>query len=301
LIRVVFVWILTCVLWSSVWMFVKLGVREVPPVSFAAMRLIIATLVMVPVTIALRAPLPKRRNEWALIFGTGVILLGFNYALLNWGTQFISSGLSAVLQSLTPAFALIFSHFLLPDDKLTLRKAGGLALGAAGIAVIFWDQLTFGGRALTGSITVTLGAVCVAFAYVMIQRSGKEFHPSAITTGQMIAAFVPLMAYGWVMEGNPFRINWTSTALVSAVYLALMGSVVAAWLNYWLLSRVGSVNLLIMGLVEPPLAVLIGAYALGESMNWRAIAGSAVILFSVWLTVGGKKQPAPVTDAQSTR
>ncbi len=282
-------------------MFVKLGVREVPPVSFAAMRLIIATLVMVPVTIALRAPLPKRRNEWALICGTGVILLGFNYALLNWGTQFISSGLSAVLQSLTPAFALIFSHFLLPDDKLTLRKVSGLALGAAGIAVIFWDQLTFGGRALTGSITVTLGAVCVAFAYVMIQRSGKDFHPSAITTGQMIAAFVPLMAYGWVMEGNPFRINWTSTALVSAVYLALMGSVVAAWLNYWLLSRVGSVNLLIMGLVEPPLAVLIGAYALGESMNWRAIAGSAVILFSVWLTVGGRKQSAQITEAQSKR
>lgn len=282
-------------------MFVKLGVREVPPVSFAAMRLIIAILVMVPLTLALRVPLPKHRKDWALIFGTGVILLGFNYALLNWGTQFISSGLSAVLQSLTPAFALIFSHYLLPDDKLTLRKVTGLALGAAGIAVIFWDQLTFGGRALTGSITVTLGAVCVAFAYVMIQRSGKNFHPSAITTGQMIAAFVPLMAYGWVMEGNPFEINWTSTALVSATYLALMGSVVAAWLNYWLLARVGSVNLLIMGLVEPPLAVLIGAYALGESMNARAIAGSAVILFSVWLTVGGKKQTAQVTEAQSNR
>jgi drug/metabolite transporter (DMT)-like permease len=299
--RVVSVWILTCLLWSSVWMFVKLGVREVPPVSFAAMRLIIAIVVMVPLTLALRVPLPKRRKDWALILGTGVILLGFNYALLNWGTQFISSGLSAVLQSLTPAFALIFSHFLLPDDRLTLRKVTGLALGAAGIAVIFWEQLTFGGRALTGSITVTMGAVCVAFAYVMIQRSGKDFHPSAITTGQMIAAFVPLMAYGWVMEGNPFRINWTSTALLSATYLALMGSVVAAWLNYWLLSRVGSVNLLIMGLVEPPLAVVIGAYALGESMNWRTIAGSAVILFSVWLTVGGKKQPAQVTEVQSNR
>ena len=294
--RVVAVWILTCLLWSSVWMFVKLGVRDVPPVSFAAMRLIIAILVMVPLTLALKVPLPKKRNDWALICGTGVILLGFNYALLNWGTQFISSGLSAVLQSLTPAFALVFSHFLLPDDKLTARKVTGLLLGASGIAVIFWDQLTFGGRALTGSITVTLGAVCVAFAYVMIQRSGKGFHPSAITTGQMISAFVPLMAYGWVMEGNPFQINWTSTALVSATYLALMGSVVAAWLNYWLLSRVGSVNLLIMGLVEPPLAVLLGAYALGETMNWRAIAGSAIILVSVWLTVGGKKRPPQVTD-----
>ncbi|MEO5898045.1 MAG: DMT family transporter [Vicinamibacterales bacterium] len=301
MIRVVLVWILTCVLWSTVWMFVKLGVREVPPVSFAAMRLIIAILVMVPLTLALKIPLPKGRKDWALICGTGVILLGFNYALLNWGTQFISSGLSAVLQSLTPVFALVFAHFLLPNDKLTVRKVSGLLLGAAGIAVIFWDQLTFGGRALAGSITVSLGAVCVAFAYVMIQRSGKQFHPSAITTGQMIAAFVPVMAYGWLMEGNPFEINWTSTALVSATYLALAGSVVAAWLNYWLLSRVGSVNLLIMGLVEPPLAVLIGSWALGETMNWRAIAGSAIILFSVWLTVGGKKPPPQVTEPWSSQ
>jgi drug/metabolite transporter (DMT)-like permease len=299
--RVVFVWILTCLLWSSVWMFVKLGVRDVPPVSFAAMRLIIAILVMVPVTLALKVPLPRTRKDIALIGGTGVILLGFNYALLNWGTQFISSGLTAVLQSFTPAFALVFAHFLLPDDRLTVRKVTGLLLGASGIALIFWEQLTFGGRAFTGSVTVTLGAVCVAFAYVMIQRSGKSFHPSAITTGQMIAAFVPLMAYGWVVEGNPFEIKWTSTALVSATYLALAGSVVAAWLNYWLLSRVGSVNLLIMGLVEPPLAVLIGAFALGETMNWRAIAGSAIILLSVWLTVGGKKPPPQVTGRSSNR
>ena len=106
-------------------------------------------------------------TEWGVIAGTGVILLGFNYALLNWGTRFISSGLTAVLQSITPAFALVFAHFLLPDEKMTPRKLGGLALGVAGITVIFWDQLHFGGRAFTGSVTVTLGAVCVAFAYVV--------------------------------------------------------------------------------------------------------------------------------------
>src|SRR5215212_11838638 len=120
--RVAFVWILTCVIWSTVWLFIKLGVREVPPVSFAAMRLIIAIVVMVPLSLALKVPLPKKRSDWALICGTGIILLGFNYALLNWGTQFISSGLSAVLQSITPAFALLFAHFLLPDERVTTRK-----------------------------------------------------------------------------------------------------------------------------------------------------------------------------------
>jgi drug/metabolite transporter (DMT)-like permease len=288
--RVVFVWVLTCLIWSTVWMFVKLGVREVPPVSFAAMRLVIGILVMVPLTFALKIPLPRRARDWRLIAGTGVILLGCNYALLNWGTQHISSGLTAVLQSITPAFALVFSHFLLPDERITRRKVGGLALGIAGIAIIFWEQLTFGGRALTGSIAVTLGAVCVAFAYVVLRRSGREFHPSAITTVQMGAAFVPLFAYGWLVEGNPVELEWTSTALVSATYLALMGSVVAASLNYWLLPRVGAVNLLIMGLVEPPIAVLLGAWVLGETMNMRLVGGSALILLSVWLTMARSSQ-----------
>jgi drug/metabolite transporter (DMT)-like permease len=90
---------------------------------------------------------------WMLVAGTGVVLLGFNYALLNWGMQFISSGLTAVLQAMTPAFALLFAHLLLPDEKMTTRKVAGLALGVAGIAVIFWDQLTFGGRAFAGSLS----------------------------------------------------------------------------------------------------------------------------------------------------
>jgi drug/metabolite transporter (DMT)-like permease len=284
--RVAVVWILTCLIWSTVWLFIKIGVRDVPPVSFAAMRLLIAILVMVPVTLAARTPLPKAPRDWRLIASTGVILLGLNYALLNWGLQYVSSGLTAVLQAMTPAFALVFSHYLLHDEPMTVRRAVGLALGVAGIGVIFWDQLTFGDdRAFAGAVTVTLGAVCVAFAYVMIRRRGRHLLPGVITSGQMVAAFVPLLIYAWLVEGNPLAINWTSSALGAVVYLALAGSVLAAWLNYWLLSRVGAVNLLVMGLVEPVIAVLLGAWILGESMNPRALAGGAVILASVWLTM----------------
>ena len=284
--RVAAVWILTCLIWSTVWLFIKIGVRDVPPVSFAAMRLLIAILVMVPVTLAARTPLPKAPRDWRLIASTGVILLGLNYALLNWGLQYVSSGLTAVLQAMTPAFALVFSHYLLHDEPMTVRRAVGLTLGVAGIGVIFWDQLTFGDeRAFAGAVTVTLGAVCVAFAYVMIRRRGRHLPPGVITSGQMVAAFVPLLIYAWLVEGNPLAIQWTSSALGAVVYLALAGSVLAAWLNYWLLSRVGAVNLLVMGLVEPVIAVLLGAWILGESMNPRALAGGAVILASVWLTM----------------
>ena len=283
--RVAVVWVITCLIWSTVWLFIKLGVRDVPPVTFASGRLFIAILVMVPVTLALRTPLPKARRDWILIAASGVVLLGINYALLNWGLQHVSSGLTAVLQASTPAFALVFAHFMLHDEPMTGRKVTGLLLGMLGIVVIFWDQLTFGGRALAGSISVTGGAVCVAFAYVMVRRWGGKLHPSVITTGQMVSAFVPLTIYAAVVEGNPLQVQWTRTAVTSAIYLALLGSVVAAWLNYWLLSRVGAVNLLVMGLVEPVIAIMLGAWFLNESTNSRALAGGAIILFSVVLAM----------------
>lgn len=296
--RVAAVWVLTCLIWSTVWLFIKIAVADVPPVSFAAMRLIIAILVMVPITLALRIPLPTRRRDWILIAGSGIILLGFNYALLNWGMQYVSSGLTAVLQAMTPGFALLFAHWLLPDERITPRKAGGLALGVTGIAIIFWDRLTFGEeRAFLGSLTVTLGALCVAFAYVLVRKQGRHLHPSVLTTGQMTAAFVPLLIGGWVFEGNPFELHWSNNAMIAVVYLALAGSVVAAWLNYWLLARVGAVNLLIMGLVEPLIAILLGSWILDESMHPRALSGGVLILLSLWLAMAGPSPPAP--DATS--
>jgi drug/metabolite transporter (DMT)-like permease len=293
--RIGAVWILTCLIWSTVWLFIKIAVTDVPPVTFAAARLAIALLVMVPVTIAWRTPLPRRRRDWRLIAGTGIVLLGFNYALLNWGMQFISSGLTAVLQAMTPAFALVFAHLLLPDEKMTARKVAGLGLGVVGITVIFWDQLTFGGRAFAGSVSVTLGAICVAFAYVMVRREGRHLHPSVLTTGQMSAAFVPLLVYGWTVEGNPFALHWTRSALVAVLYLALAGSVLAAWLNYWLLTRVGAVNLLVMGLIEPLVAILLGAWILGESMHTRAVFGGVLILTSVWMAMAPSRPVKPVS------
>ena len=276
------VWILTCLIWSTVWLFIKIGVGDVPPVTFAAWRLAIAMLVLVPLTLWQRVPLPARGAEWRLIAGTGVLLLGVNYALLNWGIQFISSGLTAVLQATTPVFALVFSHMMLPDDRMSVRKVGALLVGVAGVALVFWNQLDLAGpSALRGCAAVVGGAMFVALAYVVMKRHGTHLHPSAITSGQMAAAFVPLVLYAAVAEGNPVAVDWSRRAVVSVTYLALAGSIGGAWLNYWLLKRTSATNLLLMGLVEPLIAVALGAWWLNESMSALTVVGGVAILMSV--------------------
>jgi drug/metabolite transporter (DMT)-like permease len=284
--KILLVWILTCAIWSTVWLFIKLGVTDMPPVTFAAYRLLTAFLILAPITLARRVPLPRNPRDWTLIAGTGVLLLGANYAVLYWGLQYVSSGLTAVLQALTPAFGMVFAHLLLPDERITPGKFAALTLGVVGVGIIFADQLQFAGwRSLWGSVAVLSGAVFVAFAYVVMKKRGRHLHPSVITTGQMLSAFVPLSIFAILVEGNPLAVRWTSTALASLLYLSVLGSVIATWLNYWLLQRMEATKVLLMGLAEPPLAMLLGAAFLDETLSVRALAGTTCILVSVALVL----------------
>jgi drug/metabolite transporter (DMT)-like permease len=292
--KVVIVWVVTCLIWSTVWLFIKLGLRDLPPISFAGIRLIIAVLILFPVILIRRIQLPRNARDWKLIAITGVILLGLNYALVFWGARYISSGLTAVLQSATPAFTLVFAHYLLPDEPFTLSKLAAIALGIAGVAVIFSDQLSVvGWSALFGSATVVAGALCVAFAYVVVKAYGSHLQPSVLTVGQMICALIPLMIFGLIREGNPLTFRWTTTAIVSLLYLALAGSVAAFWLNYWLLKRMDATKVMAMSLIEPFLAVLLGSIVLGETLTIHSLLGGAFILISIGLILKRQiKKPA---------
>lgn len=287
--KTVFVWIVVCFIWSTMWLFIKLGLRDLPPVSFAGLRLLIAVLVLLPVVIVRRVSLPRGARDSALIVVTGLLLLGVNYGLLFWGTQHISSGLAAVLQAATPAFGLVFANSLLPRERFTFAKLCAVGLGVAGVCVIFSDRLSAGGwSALTGSAAVTGGALCVALAYVLVKAYGSHLKPTTLVVGQMLSSVFPLLIVGFAIEGSPLSFRWTWTGAGSLLYVALAGSVAAFWLNYWLLARMEATKVMSMSLVIPLFAVLLGAIVLGEELTMRTLAGGACIVASVGLVLARK-------------
>jgi drug/metabolite transporter (DMT)-like permease len=291
---VLVVWWITCLLWSSVWLCIKIGVNDVPPATFASARLLIALLVLLPIIALRREPLTRQRRDWMLIGGTGLLLLGLNYAFLYWGAQHVTSGLSAVLQAATPAFGLMFAHLLSDDERFSAWQIAGLLLGVIGVGVIFADQLYVTGHAaFWGSLAVTASALCVALGYVVVKKHGTHLRPIELTTGQMIVGLLPLLAIVFTREGNPLAVEWTTPAIASVLYLALAGSVTAFWLNYWLLKRIGATKVLVMSLVEPPIAVVLGAIVLQEALPAGMLLGGSCILASTWMVL------APQRDANS--
>ena len=299
-------WIVLALIWSSTWVFIKVGLEDLPPLSFAGIRFVIAASVLLLIVAARRTPWPRGRRDWALILGTGLFAFSVNYGLLFWGEQHISSGLAAVLQATIPAFGLVIAHYHLPGEPLTKAKLCGVALGILGVALIFSNQLRAEGRmALWGSAAVVVGAFAVAYANVLVKSRGGRLDPAQLAAGQMVCGLVPLLAVGLAFEGNPLKFRWTTMAVVSLLYLALVGSALAFLLYYWLVRHMDVTKTMLIALVTPLLAVALGGAALGERLTWRALAGGALIMSGVGLIVlrrrrRGEVPVAPAEEAHVT-
>src|SRR5438034_1148140 len=134
--RVPAAWLTLCVVWSSTWLAIKVGLRDLPPVSFVALRFLIAVAVLLAVSVGRVPLLPVRRSDYTILAGTGLLMFAVNYALLFWAELHVSSGLAAVLQATIPIFGMIFAHWMLPDEPLRLQKLAGAMLAVGGVAVI---------------------------------------------------------------------------------------------------------------------------------------------------------------------
>ena len=108
------VWLLLCGIWGSTWLFIKIGLRDLPPISFAAIRFLIAVIILAAIILVRRLSLPRSSKDWWMLAGTGVLAFALNYGLIFWGEQYISSGLAALLQATIPAFGFVFAHVYLP-------------------------------------------------------------------------------------------------------------------------------------------------------------------------------------------
>jgi drug/metabolite transporter (DMT)-like permease len=280
------VWLVLSLIWGSTWLFIKLGLRDLPPLTFAGLRFVVAVLVLGALAAWRGSALPRGGREWRLIGVTGLLAFALNYGLLFWGEQYTSSGLAAVLQAIIPAFGLLVAHYYLPGERITAAKAAGVALGIAGVALIFSDQMTVEGpMALAGGAGIVVGAFCVAYSNVLVKARGGGIDPAVLAAGQMACGLVPLLVCGALWEGNPLRFNWTARAVLALLYLALVGSSVAFLLYYWRVRHMDVTKTMLISLVTPVIAVALGMLTLGERLTWRVAAGSACIIAGIGLVI----------------
>ena len=286
----IIIWLILCLIWGTTWIFIKIGLEDLPPISFAAIRFILALIILAVIIYLQKIPLPKTRRDWKLIGLTGVLQFSINYSLVFWSEQYISSGLAAVLQAMITVFGLALAWLHLPAEKITWLKVFAVILGIVGVATIFIEQLQVNSVwAFAGCVAVVVGAYAAAHGSILVKAFGGNLHPASLVFGQMACGILPLILYGLINEGNPLYFHWTWRAIICVLYLTLFGTIVAFWLYYWLLNKVESTKAMMISLVTPLIAVIVGWIVLGEKLPPQTILGGILILASIGLIVFRKK------------
>src|SRR5437764_1200794 len=164
-------WVTLCVVWSSTWLAIKIGLRDLPPISFVSIRFAVAIVALLVISIGRVRLLPQRTSDYAVLGATGVLMFTLNYTLLFWAELYVSSGLAAVIQASIPIFGMIFAHWMLPEEPLRWQRLAGALVAILGVALICARLLSFNGwLAFFGGLGITVGAATAAFSNVVLKR-----------------------------------------------------------------------------------------------------------------------------------
>ncbi len=273
-------------LWGGSFFLTSVAIKEITPFTLVFVRLTIADIALFIVIIAIGARIPKDLSTWGQFLVLGTFGSAVPFALIFWGMLKVSGGLASILTSMTPLSTIIIAHFFTADEKLTWQRFWGVMVGVGGVIVIVGPSvLSDSGSQIASQAAILAASVCYGIAGVY----GKRFfgmQPVVVAFGQVASAAVLILPMALVFE-HPFSQALPSTAAIaSVVALALFSSALAFIVFFRILMRVGATNVVLVTLLIPVTAIILGAVILGEKLLLRHFAGLAVIVCGLLIVDG---------------
>ena len=263
-------------LWGASYFFSKIAVGALPPLTVVVARVALAAATLLLVCRLAGVALPLA--HWRDFLGMGAINNVLPFALIFWAQTEIASGLASILNATTPLFTAVLAHVLTRDEKLTAAKIAGVCLGIVGVSVLVGIEAleTIGGSILP-QLACLGAAVSYAFAGIFARRRLKDVPPLAAAAGQLSAS--SLMALPLVLlVDHPWTLPMPDGVTIAALLgLALLSTALGYAIYFRILARAGATNILLVTLLIPPSAILLGALFLGESLALHHFIGFAVI------------------------
>jgi drug/metabolite transporter (DMT)-like permease len=270
--------------WGSTYFAIRVGVSEVPPFLFAAMRFLIAGLVLYGWIIARGEPSP-RGVQWASASLLAILFFVLDYGLVYWAEQRVPSGIAAVMMATTPAFMALWEISLLRTQRLTVRLAVALLIGLGGVAVLMSRSLNVGGAPIdrAGAVAIIVAALSWSVASILTRKlplPSSQVMSSAVQmlVGGMFLALTAA-ALGEFRAFHPWTIS--RGAWLALLYLTVAGSIMAFTAYVWLIHHESPTKVVTYAYVNPVVAVLLGYFLGGEALGRRTILGALFVLISV--------------------
>ncbi|MBV8792678.1 MAG: EamA family transporter [Pseudolabrys sp.] len=285
------------VLWGGTFYFVAVAVKELPPLTLAALRVSVGLLTLLLVLLIIGHRLPRSREAWVAFLGMGLLNNAGPFVLLNWGQAHIPSGVASIFLGTTPFFAAILAHVYTHDERLTGGRLFGVIAGMIGIAAMVGASAV---HALTSDVAGQLAVMLAAIGYAIAGLWGRRFArlgigPLIASAGMMIVSSATLVPIALIID-RPWTLPLPSPGALGAVLgLAIPSTALAYVIYFRLLRTVGATNLMLVTFLMPVTAILLGVTFLGEHLEPRHIAGMSLIALGlaaidgrVWRLLPGK-------------
>ena len=273
---------LLALLWGSSYLFLKVAVAEIPPLTLITMRVAGAAAFLLVVMYVRNERLPRDAGTWRMLYLQAIFNSIGSWTVLAWGQQYVDASLASVLNSTSPIFVFLFTALVTRHEPLGGRRLLGALVGLAGVVLIVGlDALRGLGTQVAGQLACLLGAALYACAAIY----GKRFsHIPAVATatGTMICATATLVPLAFVVE-RPWAIHPSAVALAATAILSVLCTGVALLLYFRLVRTIGSMGVASQSYLRAGVGVILGVMLLGETIALPAAVGIAAAIIGVAL------------------
>ncbi|AUG54626.1 DMT family transporter [Thalassospira marina] len=267
-------------LWGSSYIFIKIAVAEIPPLTLIALRVSIAAVFLTAIVFGQKQHFPRDAKIWAHLLVQAFFNSIGAWTILAWGQQYVDSGLASVLNSTSPVFLFFISLFLIHRDQINGLKLLGALTGLGGVILIVGPAALNGlGQHLMGQLAVLTGA----FLYACSALYGKKFTafaPSVTAAGTMIWAAIWLIPLCLVND-HPWALRPSLSAISAVIILSVFCTGVALMLYFRLVKTLGPMGVVSQSYLRAGIGVFLGIFILHETPGPRTLAGIAIALAGV--------------------
>lgn len=273
---------LLALLWGSSYLFIKVAVIEIPPMTLIALRVTGAAAFLLVVMRLRGERLPRDGRTWRMLLVQAVFNSIGAWTILAWGQQFVDAGLASVLNSTSPLFVLLFTALVTRHEALGGRKLLGGVIGFLGVVLIVGFSALRGlGSQVVGQIACLIGAALYACAAILGKRFG-HLSPVTTATGTMIWASVVLLPLAVVIE-HPWTLTPSANAIAATAILSVFCTALALLLYFRLVRTIGSMGVASQSYLRAGIGVVLGTVLLKERIALPTIAGIITAIVGVAL------------------
>ena len=274
------VFLLLGAIWSSSFMWIKIAIQEIGPITLVAFRVLFGLLFGVVVIYIQRIAWPRTLKEWTPLVVLGIANIAIPFFLISWGEQSIDSAVASILNATTPLFTILIAHFLLQDDRMTTSKVLGLLIGFAGVVILMSKDIGASLGSVLGQFAIVLASAFYAGGAVYARRTTHDLPGILRSAGPLVPATVIMWLTMFVAE-SPVKFPVLGITWISLLFLGVLGSGFAFVLSYYLLHEIGPTRTSMVTYLFPLGGVILGVVFLNEQLSWQLVVGAVLIVLSL--------------------